>query len=349
MLYTGGQVGGVALALLGLSAVALFTLLVTIASAERPPRGWMSKSSFNMALGFVYIPAIIWALNGVFELSKLPQGWAYIVLVLIVANSLLLHFYIQSRSNNQGQITSIMPPASAAPALPKHKGAMLAEVVINDSVRRYKDSILEAESGIQMMNNIQWRIAPYFKTDEIIRYIARQRFGDGSPNIEAYLAEHQGRRARFAALLASNAPVREIYSLPRLLQYVRTGTHAENKWPLTPDMVRGLLNAWINALNTHENYVVGITALSLPIKYHILNDDRVVIHEPVGEGESFRLNSIILYGHDTAAPFLADFERVWSEIPPEFRNRQSVTSWIEGELIPQADRKTEIRNWERNR
>ena len=227
---------------------------------------------------------------------------------------------------------------------------MLAEVVINDSVRRYKDSILEAESGIQMMNNIQWRIAPYFKTDEIIRYIARQRFGDGSPNIEAYLA-----RACKADGLGSQLSLRQTRLCERFIRFrdccstFRTGTHAENKWPLTPDMVRGLLNAWINALNTHENYVVGITALSLPIKYHILNDDRVVIHEPVGEGESFRLNSIILYGHDTAAPFLADFERVWSEIPPEFRNRQSVTSWIEGELIPQADRKTEIRNWERNR
>ncbi|MEU8631410.1 hypothetical protein AB0C38_04515 [Amycolatopsis sp. NPDC048633] len=217
--------------------------------------------------------------------------------------------------------------------------AVLARTVSYATVSEYRSAIADLEATAHEFSFIQHRIAPYFKTDGGIDDVALIRYGEGSPDADGYRHSQTSRKKSFAAHLAAGNKLREIYPRDKITLYARTGALAPKMWPMKPSEVVASLVNWKHALENFDSYFVGIADVKIPLKYHIIDREVVILHEPIGRGESHRLNSIFIYGSESARPFVDDFELLWSLIPSEWRSTVQVASWIESELIPLAQKR----------
>ncbi|GAB3453520.1 hypothetical protein [Actinophytocola sediminis] len=232
-------------------------------------------------------------------------------------------------------------PLSADPIARRNvpKDAVLARTVSHTTVSGYRAAIAELEATAGEFSFIQHRISPYFKTSGGIDDVARIRYGEGSPDADDYRYSQTSRKKSFAAHLAAGNRLREIYPRDKITLYVKTGALAPKMWPMKPSEVVASLVNWKHALETFDSYFVGIADEKVPLKYHIIDQEVVILHEPIGRGDSHRLNSIFIYGAESARPFVEDFELLWSLIPSEWRSTVSVAAWIENELIPLAQKR----------
>ncbi|WP_420130368.1 hypothetical protein [Longimicrobium sp.] len=228
--------------------------------------------------------------------------------------------------------TSLPSPASRG-------GLVSAQVLVNTSVAEYRRAVVKAEAQGKDFAYIQRRLAPYLHKDEALHYIATQRFGAGNPEMEAYVAAHQSRRAAFFSALGAGVRYRELFPRSAIVRYVATGTHSDEMWPLPVSTIIELLDNWREVLLRYHNYYVGISDHALPIKYHVIDAECVILHEPVGKGDDIRLNSLFIYGRDVASIAVKDFDLVWGLIDPEWRDRERIARWISEELVPLANRR----------
>lgn len=235
------------------------------------------------------------------------------------------------RSEGSGRATSELGLKRIPPAR-----SVMARVLVNCSVAEYRDAILDAESEASDFAFVQRRIAPYLNSDEMLRFVAAQRFGEGHPETHAYVATHQRRRQAFLAALDSGARYREILPRNSIMRYVETGTHSDDMWPLPVAAVVELLQNWRQAILAHPNYYVAISDYALPLKYHVVDGECVVLHEPVGKTEHLRFNSIFIYSKEAAAAVAKDFDVVWGLIDPQWRDSTRVANWIKDELVALA-------------
>ena len=72
------------------------------------------------------------------------------------------------------------------------------------------------------------------------------------------------------------------------------------------------------------------------MKYHVIDSKAVIIHEPIGRGDSHRLNSAIILDQVVGSRFAADLDMVWGLVDPMWRDPRFISEWIDSELVPQA-------------
>jgi len=327
MIMGGGIAGPVALTLVGIVATSFISILVLISTGDIS-LAFRRGKALQLLIFLCYGPCVI------VLVQFIPNAFGPTELAAWTSTVILLIFLmtIQALALRAFQPKSPFPIEVSA----TFTGGTPALVRTNSSVEAYKEGVVAAERTATSLDYIQWRIPPYYKTREIIEYIATQRFGEGNPNFQVYLDEHLTRAAQHRTLMERGIPIREIYPRERLIRYVTEGTHAENQWPLQPEMVEGMLRSWMSAILRYSHYVVAVTEESVPLKYHVVSKSQVILHEPVGKGDSIRLNSTFIYGAAAVAGYVSDFELLWSTIPPQWRDSMRIAQWIESELIPLA-------------
>ncbi|HEY3685715.1 MAG TPA: hypothetical protein VGL93_21975 [Streptosporangiaceae bacterium] len=216
------------------------------------------------------------------------------------------------------------------------EGATPAEVLTFTSTEKYHQAVTELERRGNDFRYVQNRIAPYFLPAAAVEHVARLRFGDGDAQRGHYIESQRNRRTAFFELIGRGATVREIYPRERILRYAQTGTHTGELWPLTPQLMEQLLLEWKDAIQRFDNYHIAIADESIPMKYHVIDENVIVLHEPIGRGDSHRLNSMFAIDAAVGKRFADDFDLVWSLIDPCWRDPDQLGRWIDEELIPLA-------------
>lgn len=333
MLYDGGLLGSGTQWLVGI-AIAAFLASIGLnfnsSDLDHEPR-WKAYAK-QVAIALLYLPLIPVLLQCLPGPLTGTQVLRYVVLPLVAVLAVLLHVTLYVWRS--GTSLRHVPP----------KGSELAMTSINSTIVAYKKAITAAESNAKELAYIQHRIAPYFLSDSSLLSIAERRFGEGSPDADIYVAQHRARRVAFYAFLGAERTYREVYPRTRLRNYVETGTHADDKWPLTPNEVMDTLLRWAEALERYPSYHVAISDASIPIKYHVIDSEILVIHEPVGRpGDDRRLNSIMTYSKKIGREAMRDFDQIWADTAVEWRNSHTVANWIRSELVPLAATREEPR------
>lgn len=209
------------------------------------------------------------------------------------------------------------------------------EVAVTSSPREYKDRILGVESDASTIDRIPKRVSVVFKDEQTVIEIAEQRFGEGSASIEHYVTEHRLRREQFLDALADGRlRCREIYNKAELLAYVSSRKHGKSV-DLSPSAMARTIKDWIDAIEGHRHYFVGLTEDPLPFKYQIVNAVTVSMHEAIGTADSHRLNGLLITSAAVAQNFQQDFEVIWDRIAPADRTRANVVEWLRTTLLPE--------------
>ncbi|AXH96961.1 hypothetical protein [Ornithinimicrobium avium] len=211
-----------------------------------------------------------------------------------------------------------------------------AEILVNATVSDYREHILAAEKAAESFALIQYRIAPHFLGEGAIQRIAEGRYGEGHPDAIGYRTGQLERRNNFLQKLSAGVPCREIYSRSQLLAYVEQRGRPASGTNLSPQEVVDSLERWIHHLLNCPTYHAGITDARIPLKYHLLGGDVVVLHEPVRVDDHYRVNSLFIYSSAVVNRFAKDFELIWAGIAPEWRSSQDLAAWIRSDLIPLA-------------
>jgi hypothetical protein len=224
-------------------------------------------------------------------------------------------------------------PAATAAGASTNTREVLVEVT--SSPREYKDRILNVEADASTIDRIPKRISVVFKDERTVIEIAEQRFGEGSSSIEHYVTEHRQRREQFlSALVEGRLRCREIYNKAELLAYVSTRRHGKTV-DLSLSAMGRTIKDWVDAIDSHQHYFVGLTDDPLPFKYQIVNGLTVSMHEAIGTADSHRLNGLLITSGAVAQKFQQDFEVVWDRIAPSERTRASVVAWLRSNLLPE--------------
>lgn len=342
MLWHGGVFSGPGVFLLGVSVTASLTVGGI----------WAQASSFTMTriAHILVIACYLPLLPIVVEL--LPKALAptriTALLTLILTVALLGSIHIATTRSLRSPSTVIPPPTSIALS-----ETASAYVLAHSSASNYHKSVIELEQKCSDFRYVQYRVAPYFLPAKAVEHVADLRFGTGDAQRERYIKSQEDRRAAFFRLIGRGASVREIYPRGRLLSYVESGTHFADLWPLTPELMQQLLVQWRDAIVHFGNYNVAIADESVPMKYHVLDSEAIIFHEPIGRGDSHRINSLFILDPALGATFAQDFDLIWSLIPPKWRDPSGLAQWIDTELIPlalkrsippQSQRRTKARN-----
>jgi hypothetical protein len=216
------------------------------------------------------------------------------------------------------------------PGLEARNGSM-GSVYVSRSPQQYRNLIIEAEHSAKRIDRIPKRLSVLFKSGATIRFIAEQRFGEGSSNIEHYIEEHEERATQFYTNLRRGMRCRELYSMRDLIEYFRSGKHGDSVI-LAKGHLRDNLARWIDTIKLYPNYQVAITKERLPIKYEVINGEVVVIHEAIGRNDRGRLNALAVESRHAAREFIEDFDLIWDRIPAKDRRRDAILEWIEANL-----------------
>jgi hypothetical protein len=325
MLWQGGAFAGQGAVLIGTSITALLTLLGIKSQTSISIRA----QGMQAVVFFIYAPLLVVAVNALPALLDTTKANSWLVLVLALATATLVHYSLVSTASHSRASFNLTnkPPVD---------GAVPAYVKTHSTTSDYHNSVVALEEGGQDFALVQYRIAPYFLPPEAVEHIAQLRFGAGNPLRDRYIDAQAKRRKAFFQLIARGAQIREIYPRNRLMNYVTTGTHFGELWPLTPDLMERLLREWQRAIVTFPNYTVAIADESIPMKYHVIDGRSVILHEPVGRGDSHRLNSVFILDPTIGSRFAADFDLVWGLIDPRWRDAEHISAWIDDGLIPAA-------------
>jgi len=248
--------------LIGLSATAVISLFAAIGTQGHPKHLTLP---LHVVIAGIYLPLLAIGVNELPLTFITRPSTAWLVLVLVALSATCIHGLVvmwrrEAVSNPEtvdaGAIAELKTIIDKRP-----EGSQLGYILLNTGVSQYRETVLSAEEKGRDFAYIQRRIAPYFFTDEMLRFIAGQRFGAGNAEMNKYVSAHQRRRQAFFAALDSGARYREMFERRTLLRYVQTGTHAEEMWPLSPSTIVDLLKNWRQALLAHTNYYVGISTV----------------------------------------------------------------------------------------
>ncbi|MDQ1745520.1 MAG: hypothetical protein QOE23_3859 [Pseudonocardiales bacterium] len=284
------------------------------------------------------LSAELYIVNLLSRALKFDPGAGWALATLTMAATLCIQYLILALLRERHKPASL----SAQQLLVVPPGYSMCVARTNSSVADYSTAIIEAEASATDLDYIQVRIPPYHYSEATVKHIANLRFGEGSANISIYMDEHAQRARHHKALLQRQVQIREIYPRAALEHFVKTGTHSGDFWPLTPAMVVDALQSWRSELQTHSNYCVAISSDSIPSKYHIISKKLVVLHDPVGVGDSHRLNSLFVEGEEIASAYCRDFELLWERTKRKNRDSHALSDWILNTLIPLALRRESV-------
>lgn len=207
-------------------------------------------------------------------------------------------------------------------------------IKISMSPNDYKILILNAEKDAKSIWLMPKRMHVMFKSQAFIQYIAEKRFGPGSEYINAYVEEHISRQAELYKSLQRGMIIHELHNKGDLIAYIKKRNHVgieniEKKYFIE------MLNEWKRVLTTYShNYHVRLTDEVLPLKYELIDNHIMVIHESVGNNSKGRLNSIMIENPSIVSDISSDFSQIWESVLPESRNNESVVKFIDDVLLP---------------
>lgn len=209
-----------------------------------------------------------------------------------------------------------------------------ASIKISMSPNDYKELILDAERDARTIWLMPKRIHVMFKTQAFIHYLAEKRFGVGSEYIQAYEDEHIDRKAALYRSLNNGMVMHELHNKNDLISYIKKKTHpgVDN---IEKQHFIDMFNEWKRVLNQFpSSYCVRLTEENIPLKYELIDNKKMVIHESVGSDSRDRLNAIMIENQTIVKRISNDFLQIWERVPANHRNNSSVVDYIDTILLP---------------
>lgn len=278
----------------------------------------------------VVVPAVV---N--LTMLKLTRLDFFLVLFSLTITCLLVHIIFLFRMRHSQHKAVI--ESDNIDIIDRYEDWETANIKLCVSVADYRSRIVKYEGSASSLHFIQFRIPPHHLSEESIQSIADSRYGEGSPDRENYINGQISRKKTILRHLEDGKQLREIFSREQLLKYVHHGGRLSSGTQLLPSQVVEALKNWISLLEKHPTYQTGISVGRTPLKYHLLSPNSVVLHEPVQRLDFQRINSMFIESESLAQQFEADFERIWTEISPVWRDRNRIIEWIKSDLIPLAE------------
>lgn len=194
----------------------------------------------------------------------------------------------------------------------------------------YKELILRAEKDAKSILLLPKRLTVMFKSDEMIRDMARKRYGDGSPYVNAYVSEHTERKAAFYSKLDNGCKVYEIHNREELIKYLTKHQNHVGINQVDDNHVIEMLKLWKKAIVQYrDRYHVAFTDEPLPLKYELVDDRKFIIHESAGKKSLIRLNAIFVNSPEFGKRVHEDFFSIWERTDPEYKSSDYIISWID--------------------
>lgn len=209
-----------------------------------------------------------------------------------------------------------------------------ATIEISMSPNDYKELILNAEKEADTIWLMPKRIHVMFKSEAFIHYLAVKRFGVGSEYIKAYEDEHIERKLALYRGLNNGLVIHELHNKDNLIAYIKKQTHSgvdniEKKYFIE------MLNEWKRILELYpDNYFVRLTDENLPLKYELINEKRMVMHESIGGNSRDRFNAILIESPIIVKRVSNDFSQIWERIDSTHTDNQYMIEFIDTELLP---------------
>lgn len=201
-------------------------------------------------------------------------------------------------------------------------------VVVSTSPSEYAELITEAEKGAEEILLLPKRLTVMFKSDEMIEEMAIKRFGEGSHYIKKYIEEHMSRKSSFKNILENGGKIYEIHNKNEIETYLKIRNHV-GIGIIEQHHISMMLEKWKNAMSKYSNqYFVGLTETTIPIKYELINCEKVIIHESTGTDTDQRMNALFITSKEVGKKIHKDFFTIWQGIDPSNRNKDQLINWI---------------------
>jgi hypothetical protein len=199
----------------------------------------------------------------------------------------------------------------------------------------YKKMILTAEANASELLFLPKRLSALFKPDSMIRAIAALRHAPGSEFFSSYISEHEARKASFHRALDRGTTVKMIYRKEDLIQYFKQRKHLGVDNDMEISDLKAMIDEWKTLYRLYPgNFFVGLTEVTIAMKYEVIDRSRVVFHESAGSKSRDRLTAICIESKIVAEKVARDFETIWDDIPIEFKSTENVNEWIDTTLLP---------------
>lgn len=258
-------------------------------------------------------------LNFLFSISFVFYG-----LITFVVSVLVVYFWfvLMTIKDNQAKVKT-------ADSMPENYYAAITATSMTPA--EYKTLILQAEKDAQSILLLPKRLTVMFKSEEMIRDMAKKRYGDGSPYVQAYVSEHTERKAAFFNKLDNGCRVYEIHNRDELVRYLTKHQNHVGIKQVSDNHVIEMLNLWKKAITQYQDrYFVAFTDEPLPLKYELVDDTKFIIHESAGKNSLTRLNAIFVNSPEFGKRVHEDFFSIWERTDPEYKSSEYIISWIEG-------------------
>lgn len=258
-------------------------------------------------------------LNFLFSISFVFYG-----LITFVVSVLVVYFWfvLMTIKDNQAKVKT-------ADSMPENYYAAITATSMTPA--EYKTLILQAEKDAQSILLLPKRLTVMFKSEEMIRDMAKKRYGDGSPYVQAYVSEHTERKAAFFNKLDNGCRVYEIHNRDELVRYLTKHQNHVGIKQVSDTHVIEMLNLWKKAITKYQDrYFVAFTDEPLPLKYELVDDTKFIIHESAGKNSLTRLNAIFVNSPEFGKRVHEDFFSIWERTDPEYKSSEYIISWIEG-------------------
>lgn len=299
-------------------------------------------------IGNIIIPIIAFLPNikKKHELKKDAYFWGFIISIVLFNASLayfigiFAYINIQIESTIQHSFWTIWFISLAIISIIEWRiycftNKNKASITVSMSPNHYKNLILNAEKDAKTIRFIPKRITVMFKSDAMIKAIAKIRFGEGSAYYTSYVMEHTERKNSFyTSLLNKRVVVYEIHNENELIEYIKSKSHIGADG-IDKQYFIDMINEWKRfMIDFPHNYYVRLTKESVPIKYEIIDDKKLVIHESVGNESRGRLNAIMIDSQKVVSKIQDDFSNLWEHTPRDRRQNEDVIKFIDNVLLP---------------
>jgi hypothetical protein len=280
------------------------------------------------------------------EFKRDANFWGFLI-TLAVGNALIAYIigilaYVKFESSIQRQswiiwIISVVVISAIEGVFYRYiyKNDNRANIKISMSPDDYKDLILDAEKDAKKIWMMPKRITVMFKSDAMIKEMATARFGDeGSKYFNPYVLEHTQRKASFLTSLTKGGIFYELHNEDDLIAYIKSKSHIGVDGIGNQHLI-DMIMEWRRYLSAYpHHYFVRIINEKIPIKYEIIDNKKLIIHESVGADSGGRLNAIMIDSPSVVSKISSDFSNIWERAPKDKRTNESVIKFIDDVLLP---------------
>ncbi len=210
----------------------------------------------------------------------------------------------------------------------------------------YLEMVFLSEGNATHIEAMPKRVHVIFKSKEFVELIARHRYGISGEGYGPYIDFHEKRKKILEEGLKQGMLIEELHNIDSLVNYCKNRQHNGVDIPLDPKYFRDMLRRWKMLLIASIRmpikckYYVRLTSKDIFLKYEIIDDNIVLIHEPVGSRSKTRLNALMIQGTAVTQRVERDFRERWEhqcidEVNAiDYRDNKSVIKFIDEKLFP---------------